>query len=115
MLISETHWGNRTAWVSPSFELEPANPSIMQSGSAELGSLPKTDGKSEMEHGQEGTVDHPDFSGKQGMGTASKTLDVQEIAIHLPGQVVRFLAPALHWTVDTCALLGSSHTTSTAT
>ena len=65
MLISETHWGNRTSWISPSPGLEPANPSAMQNGSAELGSLPKTDGKSEMEHGQEGAIHHPDFSRTQ--------------------------------------------------
>ena len=107
MVVAETHWGNRTSWILPSSRLEPGN--------VELDSLPKTDGKSGTEHGQKGTVDQSDFAGTHRViGAASKMLDVQEIAIHLLA-LVHFVAAALHWTDDTCALLGSSRAKSTAT
>ena len=63
MLVAESLWATRTSSISPSPGFEPANPSTMQRGSAELGSLPKRDGKSEIERKQEGIVDHPETQG----------------------------------------------------
>ena len=74
----------------------------MKLGSAELRSLPKPDGKPEIEPGQEHTADHSDlqrYSPREAhsvpgqykhkrIGTASKTLVVEDIVVLLIARVL---------------------------